>query len=389
MTTISTPEPNHQNVKHHCIIRILTLAFIAQVYMSLNLWFPTDRSYPTIPLLSGLGIEFGELLTTLISSLFIGNLILSSIYAKFQKHGLSAALFFFFVLLLDDVNRFQAWSYIYIVLLGIICWSLWEKQTTKTWASLQFVMAMVYFWTGIQKLNIQFITDVYPWLVKVYSITQGLAVYPLLGYGVGLFEILVGILLLSNKWQSIGFKLGIFLHVVILLVLVKDQWNSVVYPWNVTMIVLLIALFKIKSQQTTYKRLIPHSFVLVLFGFVPFLDLFNLAPHCLALGMYSGTSVECDLIINNTGKGDCIPKKLYDNLLFKSDNQSILALDDWGVDDLNIPPFASSHVYRAVAKEFCACSINYGGYIELYYPQRWKDEDTVIKVTCEELINSK
>lgn len=392
MTTALASDTISSSKASTWVIRILSLAFLAQMLLSLNLWFPFNRSYPTVPLVYFLDFKLGSVITGLLSGCFLGSFVYAGFSLKWRKQALGIGLFCLSLLILEDINRFQAWVYIYMALLGVLTWNSWLKQNHKSFISLQFIMAMVYFWTGAQKLNIQFVSDVYPWLVKVFEATKWLSEYQTLGYGVGLFEILIGVLLLIPKTQKSGVLLGIFLHFGILALLIKDNWNTVVYPWNVAMIALLFTLFwKKEATETTpseHKKVRPNLFIVALFGILPFFDFFQLVPHCLALGMYSGTSMECDLIIHDTGKAACIPRKLHDKLLFKSSDKSILSLDDWGNANLNIPPFASDRVYRAVAKEFCACSYNYQGSIEFYYPERWEDKDRHVVVSCEELLNA-
>lgn len=392
MTTTLTSETTLYSKTSTWVIRILTLAFLAQMLLSFNLWFPSDRTYPTVPLIHFLDFNWGKVITSLLSGCFLVSFAAAGFLLKWKKQALGIGLVCLSLLIVEDINRFQAWVYIYTALLAVITWSLWLKQSHKILITLQFIMVMVYFWTGIQKLNIQFITDVYPWLIKVFEATKWLNDYPSLGYGVGLFELLIGLLLLNKKTQKAGVLLGTFLHLGILALLIKDNWNTVVYPWNVAMIALLLTLFWTNEVPETVpsedKKVRPNLFIILLFGILPFFDFFQLIPHCLALGMYSGTSMECDLIIHDDGREACIPPKLYDKLLFKSSEESILSLDDWGVEELNIPPFASDRVYRAVAKEFCTCSKQHKGYVEFYYPERWEDKDKHVVLTCEELLNA-
>jgi hypothetical protein len=99
--------------------------------------------------------------------------------------------------------------------------------------------------------------------------------------------------------------------------------------------------------------------------------------------------MECDLILSDKGRNDCIVPELHDKLLYQSATKSILSLDDWGGANLNIPPFASDRVYRAVAKEFCACAKQYQGSVVFYYPERWEDKDRQVVVSCAELLQAK
>ncbi|CAA6809639.1 MAG: Unknown protein [uncultured Aureispira sp.] len=393
MTTALASETTRTSKATTWVIRILTFAFFTQMLLSANLWFPYDRSYPTVPLLYFLDFNLGNILTNLLSGGFLVSFACAGFSLKWRKQALGIGLSCLFLLILEDINRFQAWVYIYTTLLGLIAWSLWLKQGHKLLISLQFVLAMVYFWTGVQKLNIQFITDVYPWLTGVFEVTQCLAEYPNLGYGVGLFELLIGLFLLRPKTQKTSVLLGTLLHIGILSLLIKDNWNTVVYPWNVAMIALLFTLFWTKKDSHATPpealKIRPNLFIIALFGILPFFDFFQLVPHCLALGMYSGTSMECDLILSDKGRNDCIVPELHDKLLYQSATKSILSLDDWGGANLNIPPFASDRVYRAVAKEFCACAKQYQGSVVFYYPERWEDKDRQVVVSCAELLQAK
>jgi hypothetical protein len=392
MTTTLTSETTSCSKATTWVLRILTLAFLAQMLLSMNLWFPSNRTYPTVPLLPFLDFNWGKTITSLLSGCFLASFATAGVLLKWRKQALGIGLVCLSLLIIEDINRFQAWVYIYTTVLAVITWSLWFKQKHKVLITLQFIMAMIYFWTGVQKLNIQFITDVYPWLVKIFEVTKPLNDYPNLGYGVGLFEIFIGLLLLGSKTQRVGVLFGTFLHLGILVLLIKDNWNSVVYPWNIAMIALLFTLFWINDTAETspseQKKTRPNLFIILLFGIIPFFDFFQLIPHCLALGMYSGTSMECNLIIHNDDKEACITPHLHDKLLFKSEEESILSLDDWGVEELNIPPYASDRVYRVVAKEFCACSKQYKASAEFYYPERWEDKDKHVIINCKELLKA-
>lgn len=371
------------------IIRIIALAFFAQIFLSLNLWFPTDRVYPVIPYFSWLDFKLGDLGTAFFSGLFVLFLGMATFEHKFQKQLLILALSCLGLLMLEDVNRFQAWVYIYATLLSVIAYNFWKIDAQKLLSSLQFVLAMIYFWTGIQKLNVQFINDVYPWLMGIFSWTAPLVDYKFLGYGIGIFELLLGCSLLFRRTAKWAVIMGLFLHLGILILLIKDQWNSVVYPWNVAMVLLLVVLFwkqEANDSKTILSNTLPHYAILFLFGFVPLLDMCKLAPHGFGLGMYSGTTMECDLIFDDAVGGICVPQKLQEHLLYKSPEESKLSVDDWGTIDLNVPPFASLAVYRQVAKEFCACSVQYDGYVEFEMPYRWKDADTIISINCKELL---
>lgn len=368
-------------------LRIITLAFILQMGLSYNLWIPIDRSYPTLPFFAFLPISYVDWLTSCLSGFFLVGLCIACVCKKWRQPALLLALGCFFMLILEDANRFQPWAYVYLALLGNITWYNWKPHDKRQVATLQFVLVMVYFWSGIHKLNVQFIHDVFPWLVGIFEFTNQLKTFPALGYSMGIFEVIIAALLLLPSSRRVAVILGMLLHLVILILLVTDGWNSVVYPWNAAMIFLLYILFW-KTKSTPYIFCIdrrPNWLVGGLFGVLPFFYLFQAIPSWMALSLYSGTTMECDLVIKKTGIEHCIPLSLKKEVLDYGDKW-LLSLDTWGMHNLNIPPLASDATYKEVGRQFCECAIEYEGYIVLYYPQKWENMDKRVVLTCEELL---
>lgn len=369
-------------------VRIITVAFIVQVLLSANLWFPYDRSYPEVPLLGGwFSFDYKDWFTAGLTVLMLVGLVMSSITALWRQPALILALVGLVALLLEDVNRFQPWVYIYGMLMVTIAWHRWRDAPETKLAGLQFIMSMVYFWTGIHKLNVQFVHDVYPWLVSVYPFTSWMKDYTWLGYGMGLTEVAIGALLLLVRTRKTGVILGGLLHVGILAILIKDGWNTVVYPWNVAMVALLVALFWFPEKVPTMRlaRHRPNAALLALFGIAPAFYLVQWLPLGLSLALYSGTAMECDLIIQKDHIEQCIPKHVHDELLLWGEGERLLSLDDWGMANLNIPPFASNGSYKQVAREFCACAKEHGRVV-FYYPNPWRNEDLQVSRSCTQLL---
>lgn len=370
-------------------LRVVAIAFLAQMTLSMNLWIPIDRTYPALPLFSFIPVSYVYWLTGWFSVVFLIGLCFASINPLWRQPSLILSLVCFFMLILEDVNRFQPWAYVYIALMVSIAWYGWREHPKRQVATLQFVLVMVYFWSGVHKLNVQFVNDVFPWLVGIFDSTSWLKGYSFLGYSMGLFEILIALLLLLPKGRRLAVILGSLLHLAILILLVADGWNTVVYPWNIAMIALLFILFW-DSKTTPYiihKSCRPNWLVLSLFGILPFLYLFPLIPNWMALSLYSGTTMECDLVVQKSGVESCFPAGLEKDIISYGEDLSLLSLDSWGMHDLNVPPVASRYTYKSVGREFCSCGIDHDGYIILYFPRKWKNEDRIVTITCEELLN--
>ena len=148
-------------------VRIVSFAFIVQVLLSYPLWFPNTRTYPNIPVFDFLTLEYADWLTNGLSILLLISLIMASMTALWRQPMLNMGLLSLVLLILEDVYRFQPWVYVYGMLLLNIAWCRWRDRPELQLAGLQFIVSMVYFWTGIHKLNVQFVSDTYPWLVGV------------------------------------------------------------------------------------------------------------------------------------------------------------------------------------------------------------------------------
>lgn len=366
---------------------IITVAFIAHVLLSYPLWFPNTRTYPTIPVFDLLPIRYATWVTDSLSMMVLIALGMTSITTLWRQPMLIIGLVSLVLLVLEDVNRFQPWVYVYGILLWNIAWCRWRKTPELQLAGLQFTVSMVYFWTGVHKLNIQFISDVYPWLVGVFPLTEWMQDYPKLGYSMGLLEVGIGLLLLLVRTRRMAVVLGVIMHAIILSILIKSEWNSVVYPWNVAMMGLLVVLFWFPNKVPTLgsKRHRPNLVILLLFGVLPSLYLVQKLPVGLSLALYSGTDMECDLIVKKGTATACIPASIQAQFIPWGKEEQLLSLDDWGMADLNIPPYASNASYYEVARQFCSCAKDSGRVI-FYYPNPWKNEDKTIYLNCPVLL---
>lgn len=391
------------------VLWIISIALVLQIGISSNLWLPVERTYPLVGLFEGLA--FGNELTWFFSLSFIVGLIAITIISKWRYFGFWLIFPAIILLIIEDTTRLQVWMYIYLTLLGTIAWTYWQKSSLKTLPTLQFAIAMVYFWTGLQKLNPLFVQDVYSWLVNIFEVTKPLAELPSLGYLIGLGEALIGLGLLFPKTRKLGILLAIVLHLLILIFLIGDNyWNPIVYPWNVAMIGLVFVLFwnqkevvlpiakkeieedkpsinanKIKQETVV----LPHYLILFFFGIFPLLDFPGIGIHQLSFSMYSGMEVR-GYVYMNDGKAveACLPKKLSDRLLEQSATETSISIDYWANKDMNAPSVGGKRVLYIVAKEVCACVLSQGqdGGLEMDIPNRWTGKITTVDMPCQELL---
>ena len=371
------------------ILYIILIGLAVQIYLSYNLWVPIDRTYPLIGFWEGLA--FGNDLTVFFTYAFMLGLAIVAVFPKIRFWGFLGVFPFAVLLIVEDTTRLQIWFYIYLTLLAVIAWAYWQNRSEKTLHSMQFAIALVYCWTGVQKLNPFFIEDVYKWLVKIFEWTAPLAEIPVLGYTVGLFELWIDLGLLFPKTRKLAIFSAIALHIMILVLLVSDGfWNTIVYPWNIVMVALIVVLFW-KEKRTVWQRQNkPHLLLVFLFGFFPLLDLFGLGIHQLSFGMYSGAEVRGYVYLEDGDAVEyCILEQHWNQLLEQSATESALSIDRWASTEMNAPSIGGYRVLYIVAKKVCACPHRRGkaGGLEVKTPHRWTGGETTKNISCKELLS--
>jgi len=360
---------------------IVALATFCQFFLSYNLWFPLDRTFPIVPLFPFLPLQLGSTLTFVCSGLFLLGLFVAAYLPAYRITALLVSLASAGLLLLEDISRMQAWLYLYLLILLTITM---VKDNQKRLLGLQFILVMLYFWTGIQKLNIHFAMDVYPWLAGILPWTRPLEDMTSLGYSIGILEMLLGGLLLFNRSRKVGVVLGILLHSGILLLLIVDRWNSVVYPWNVAMMLLLYVLFW--NQQTTFTLpKWPPPLLVFWVGILPAFNLLGVSPDYLAFDMYSGVALEGEIYLNDSDIEQCLPSHTWDELLYHTEYQSALSIDDWAMLDFNAPSVGTPSIYKTISHSICRCAQDSSG-LEISRPQRWQDKQVVKDIPFRELL---
>src|SRR6185437_2081647 len=76
---------------------------------------------------------------------------------------------FFFLLVFFDINRLQIFYYQYIVMLitlGLFSWNY--KDSSRAQAilnSCRLIIVCIYFWGGLQKINLYFVLFSFPWII--------------------------------------------------------------------------------------------------------------------------------------------------------------------------------------------------------------------------------
>jgi hypothetical protein len=376
-------------------VKLITITFlIVGLIFSLKLWVG-ERQFPLIPCIDGLeGVlySFNYVLFLL--------LILSLLYEIYKpnKWSLAAGLFSLFLFLLQDQNRLQPWVYIYILILLPFWFSNFLKSSERNLITpFKIIFIAMYFWSGVQKANSNFVSDGFlSILVNLLKIQDPLVVKNLLplGYAIPAVEIFIAVSLMTKKLRDLGVFLAVFTHIFILIYIspVGINGNYIIFPWNIAMILLVIALFykhdaNIKIlDKTNVKTTFFNYFYSLLLGLLPMLNFWGKWDDYLSFSLYSERSNLFYIAISDKYIGQF--GNQFDDCFLKLDDNirggKVINVNKWAVKTLNVPLFPEIRAFEKISKSFCQYNIPDTDMIFLMYKGSVKNEN-LTKWTCEQI----
>lgn len=343
---------------------VIAVAFIAGFLLSVPLWVST-RFYPLTPVLNIFPaipfpvdyIYFFVLLLLLVAIIFL------------PKPRIAIAVFavLFVVLALLDQSRWQPWAYQYLFMLiglGLFSWQPGDARGENNALNIsRIIVASTYVWSGIQKMNLSFVTGVFPWLagplVNIFPSIVALGVF------VPFIECAIGIGLFTKKYRTVAVWAAIAMHLSILLALGPWalNWNSVVWPWQIGMIFFVLLLFY--KMDFTFASLFSNDnfvfskVVLVLFLVMPLFNFFGVWDAYLSDSLYSG-NVSQGVIYMDSAVRNKLPPAVarYVKSYQSSIDRDTLTISDWSLGEMNVPPYPETRIYKNVARYICGYANN-------------------------------
>lgn len=339
----------------------VVLGLLAGILLSQKLWV-SSRFYPLVPVFHALPripypldyICFGALLVCLFAAAF----------AQKPRIAIFVSVALLAALALWDQTRWQPWAYQYwVMLIALGCYS-WKPEDVlgrrDALNMCRLIMGCTYVYSGLQKMNIRFISEGFPWVAKTLPFhIPGLGY---LGWVAASIEISIGLSLLTRRFRKIGMINGIIMHVFILYSFgpLGRHWNSVVWPWNVVMIALILLLFW--NAEATFADLVWRNkfvfqkVVLLLFGILPALSFLGYWPSDLSLALYTANLTEADVLVSDQVKQELPPA--VQPYVKPISGHVVLRVQDWTFGELNVPPYAEMQSFTAVASEVCRWAHN-------------------------------
>ena len=346
------------------IIRLIGIGLIGGMLLSWKLWI-SDRLYPLFPVWDFV-IPFPAPLDTIILGVFL--ILAAWLVVRPNHKAIIAVLVFVVVLALQDQSRWQPWFYQYgLMLLPFAFVARWnEGQSQAVLGILQLVIVMVYIWGGIHKcqpgwMSVWEYSLMAPILARLpYEGFQSAVVA--CGYLIPLIEIAMAIGLLFRPTRLVAILLALSTHLVILFLLgpVKGYIsNSVVWPWNLVMVGMVIVLFfrvegiSLNALSNPYLRL-PAWVIAVLMTVAPVLFYFGLWDRYLSFSLYAGQQKRYLVQVEASAAAALPPE--YDDFVADPqapDGHYILSPGNWSLRELNVPLISEWRILRAFSRKIC------------------------------------
>jgi hypothetical protein len=358
------------------------LGLLGGIIFSFELWFPFERTFPRVPFFFASPIAVDRLLTIIL----VSSLALLIFFQKL-KIFLITAIASLILLIFFDQMRLQPWVYQYFLLLVVI--ALTRHAPDQTLGLAQILIAGLYFWSGLQKLNFAFLHETFPTLLApLQNLFPSIEATPVLfGVAAALGESLIGIALLIRKIRSIAVCLAAFLHAVILSFLIAKNYNSIVWIWNAALIFLVAGAFwrSENSLKQTFQAAVDWKGFLAksitaAFVLLPVLSFFGWWDMYLSGALYSGNT-QTAVIRVNAEVLEKLPQKARQSVIqTRNAGENFLPLFEWSIAELNVPAYPEQRVSKQIAAEICHLATD-KNQLELIIKERPAIFDGKFKIT--------
>lgn len=264
---------------------LVCLGMASGMLISLPLWL-SRRDFPFTPPWTPLELlVLPPPLDLLLLFAFFGALALAAITGHRVAFG--ACFVLALLLALPDLQRWQPWFYQYVFMLGALAFGLKDALGT-----LRLIVAATYIFSGLQKVHASFFEDGMQLFLEPFGLAQELSWITLCA---PFAEAAVGLGLLFSRTRSIAALAAVGMHAFLLLALgpLGQDFNPVVWPWNVVMASVVMLLFFRTAEDTTIVPSSAYGFaVFLLFLVMPVFGLFGAWPPYLSASLYSQNTKE-------------------------------------------------------------------------------------------------
>ena len=335
------------------IVRVTCMAFLFTLVLSWRAYIPSLRIFELSPVIEILG-STPVWVDWIILILNIG--CLGWLVTKPLQHAPAFGVLVCTVFwVLQDLLRFQPYTYMYFF--TIVLAVFFKSRSID---ALKIMVASVYFWGGVHKINATFFFTTFPGFIEpFYKFPKEpsliAALIALVIFIVPVFEATIGLLLLFfPRQRRLATLMAFIMLVVVLICLGQDdyKWNIIVWPWNIYLFLLALMLFYKPASADDKARFrfdTPTLATIALFSIAPAFALFGWGHSYPAFKLYSGNTKRAEIIFAQ----DEIITLLPDNLGQLVGRAHTLSLVDWTAHEFELVVYPESYVFRRGAEGLC------------------------------------
>ena len=260
-----------------------------------------------------------------------------------------------------DQNRWQPWEYQYIFI--IITLVINYKNDTDALAIIAFIFAAIYFYSGLGKMNAVFSQSIQHALTRSgifhasNSYLYNFLVYHS-GYASGITELSLSIGLFFQRTKKIAAIFLILMHILILVLFgpFGINYDIIIWPWNIAMILLLYILFISKQPASIQFKSIKkgwNKIIIILFGILPALNFFGYWDFFLSSSLFSTKPTDMYICINKPRSSKELQPfiVLNKNKTLCDSNSLIINVRTWSFQELMVPAYPELRVYKNIKSQ--------------------------------------
>jgi hypothetical protein len=326
--------------KQQLIIKIICVSWVITKIISYKVWI-LDRFFPVIPVFN-FSNYFSNSIHLILFAVSIILLLLIFYKTKSKKVSLVFLLTEIFSCSLDQM-RWQPWEYFYLLVFLFYIISKNQKQFIQL---ITILLVITYFFSGLNKLNGGFLT--FAWknmiLMQMFKIPKVIIDTNLwlyyLGISIALIEICFAFALLFFKNKKHIAILISTMHLFILILLGPVcNYNTVVWPWNICMIFVVLILFYANKERIFCRSLFLNKLNILVFTFLfttSVLGKFGFWYSQFSFHLYNGNSNKLIIYITNLEKYPKLLKNIQIKKYVNKNNYYELNLSQYALDELSV-----------------------------------------------------
>ena len=348
-----------ETARLYWLFLITNIGLLIGILISWPAW-QSDRLYPLSPITGE--IDWLNQFTLI----FTGLLVLSLGLSLWQKRNLNlfslVSLLSLIPLVFLDITRLQPWVFHYGALLFLLTYANFASalRTTQILDASRLIVVGIYFWSGVQKMNTAFITEVFTWVSKPLWTTfgdPGLSIAFTIGIVIPFIEAAFAIGLLTKRFRKISIiGSGLMLIFITLVLILGHSWNIVVWPWNFAIFAMVFILFyrlddTLPEIINRSKKNILALLALIFFILMPIGNFFGQVDHYLSWSLYSGHVPTAFVTANHTTINHLIGKSDDKNL--PKDYLEQISFVTLSTKNMNLVPYPEERVFFNIFNNLC------------------------------------